>query len=240
MHRLHVSYSVMVGENTMSETQEKMKSFFDLRADGYDEHMASILEGFENFYRKIASPIEKTDKPVKVLDLGAGTGIELEFIFSKAPNAKITAVDLSEKMLKKLLKKYETYNSQIKTIADSYLSLELMPHSFDYIVSVMSFHHLMPVKKIALYKKLREALIPTGTFVEGDYIVSLEEEKRLLKEFHLQKENNSLLEDGQYHIDIPFSEETQIRALKDAGFKDINIIFRTSSSNIVVAKSGIA
>ena len=224
----------------MTDPPEEMKSFFDLRVNGYDEHMASKVEDYSNFYSKIAAPFEKTEEPIEVLDLGAGTGIELKFILDKAPNAKITAVDLSEVMLKKLVKKYETFSSQIKTIADSYLSLKLEPHSFDYVVSVMSLHHLMPAKKIALYKKLRKALVPTGTFVEGDYIVSLEEEKRLLKEFSLQKTNYSLLDDGQYHVDIPFSEETQIRALKDAGFKEVNIIFRTSKSNVVVAKPEMA
>ena len=224
----------------MTDPPEEMKSFFDLRVNGYDEHMASKVEDYSNFYSKIATPFEKTEEPIEVLDLGPGTGIELKFILDKAPNAKITAVDLSEVMLKKLVKKYETFSSQIKTIADSYLALKLEPHSFDYVVSVMSLHHLMPAKKIALYKKLRKALVPTGTFVEGDYIVSLEEEKRLLKEFSLQKTNYSLLDDGQYHVDIPFSEETQIRALKDAGFKEVNIIFRTSKSNVVVAKPEMA
>lgn len=219
----------------MTETHEKMKSFFDLRADGYDAHMASILEGYDDFYGKIASPFEKTDEPVEVLDLGVGTGIELGFIFAKAPNARITAVDLSEEMLKKMVSKYEKYSSQIRTIVDSYLTLELKPHSFNYIVSVMSFHHLMPEKKVTLYKKLRNALVPTGIFVEGDYIVSQDEEKRLLKEFNQLKKDNSMMEDGQYHIDIPFSEETQIRAIKDAGFKKIDVIFRASRSNVVVA-----
>ena len=142
--------------------------------------------------------------------------------------------------MKELVKKYEAFRSQIKMIAGSYLSLKLKPHSFNYVVSVMSLHHLMPEKKIALYTKLRKALVPTGAFVEGDYIVSLEEEKRLLKEFSFQKKNYSLSDDGQYHIDIPFSEETQIRALEEAGFKEVNIIFRTSRSYIVVAKPEMA
>ena len=124
----------------------------------------------------------------------------------------------------------------LKTITDSYLSLELMPHSFDYIVSVMSFHHLMPEKKVALYIKLKKALVPTGIFVEGDYVVSIEEEKRLLKEFRTLKKNGSRMEDGQFHIDIPFSKETQIHTLKEAGFRKIDIIFRTSKSNVVAAE----
>ena len=94
----------------------------------------------------------------------------------------------------------------------------------------------MPAKKIALYKKLRQALIPGGTFVEGDYIVTLQEEKRLLKEFRQLKKDNSSLEDGQYHIDIPFSEKTQIEVLKEAGFGEVDVIFRTSRSNVVAAK----
>lgn len=83
-------------------------------------------------------------------------------------------------MLKKLLEKYETFGSQVRTIADSYFSLDLGPHSFDYIVSVMSLHHLIPAKKSTLYEKLGKALVPTGALVEGDYIVSLEERKKLL------------------------------------------------------------
>ena len=45
-----------------------------------------------------------------------------------------------------------------------------------------------------------------------------------------------MLDNGQYHIDIPFSEETQFRALKDAGFRNIDVIFRSSRSNVVVAR----
>ena len=136
-----------------------------------------------------------------------------------------------------MIKKYEAYASQIKTFVDSYLTLELRLHSFDFIVSVMSLHHLSPAKKSSLYMKLRHVLVPSGVFVEGDYIVSADEESKLLKEYRERMKSCSLLEDGKYHVDIPFSESTQLRTLRDAGFKEIDVIFRTSRSNIVVAKS---
>ena len=40
----------------MTETHEEMRSFFDTRAEEYDEYVASVFEDYENFYRNIASP----------------------------------------------------------------------------------------------------------------------------------------------------------------------------------------
>ena len=79
----------------MIDTPEEMKSFFDIRFENYDVHMASSVEEFTDFYKKIADPFTETDEPIEILDLGAGTGIELGFILTKAPNARITAVEMA-------------------------------------------------------------------------------------------------------------------------------------------------
>jgi hypothetical protein len=34
----------------MTDKPEEMKSFFDLRVNGYDEHMASTIEDYSNFW----------------------------------------------------------------------------------------------------------------------------------------------------------------------------------------------
>ena len=70
------------------------------RVDGYDEHIAASIEDFDTFYRRIAAPFEETHEPIEVLDLGAGTGIELEFIFAKAPKARITAAPVDESRIR--------------------------------------------------------------------------------------------------------------------------------------------
>ena len=80
------------------EKPENMAAFFDARAAGYDDHMRdNIFESdttFTQFYQALSSPIERTDEPLNILDLGCGTGLEIEALFQRVPNALITGVDL--------------------------------------------------------------------------------------------------------------------------------------------------
>jgi tRNA (cmo5U34)-methyltransferase len=107
----------------MSAKPEEMNSFFNVRADSYDEHIRNSIELFDSFYKKISDPIPETSEVIAILDLGAGTGLELEHIFRKAPTSRITAIDLSSEMLTKLLEKFYSYRSQIKTVVESYLTV---------------------------------------------------------------------------------------------------------------------
>jgi tRNA (cmo5U34)-methyltransferase len=81
---------------------ERMADFFDARSEGYEEHMAQSVSSFDRFYAAIASPVPETDEELYILDLGCGTGVELEAILSRAPNAAITGIDVSAQMLHKL------------------------------------------------------------------------------------------------------------------------------------------
>ena len=83
----------------MSYEEIEMARFFDERADTYEGHMRPLVS---DLYDVIVSPIPITEEPISVLDLGCGTGLEFKAIFAKAPNALVTGVDVSEKMLSRL------------------------------------------------------------------------------------------------------------------------------------------
>ena len=84
---------------------EKMSDFFEARLDVYDEHMLTAIESADEFYPYTASllPMEENSR---ILDLGCGTGLELERYFSLCPTANVTGVDLSEGMLASLRAKF--------------------------------------------------------------------------------------------------------------------------------------
>lgn len=213
-----------------------MADFFNKRAAGYDNHMQENVSNYNEFYQKIAVDIPNTDQAVKILDIGCGTGIELEYIFQKAPQAQITCLDLSQEMLDKLKKKYQDKDKQITTIVDSYLNDNFTHNSFDYILSVMTVHHLKYKTKLQLYKNIYNALSAGGKYIEGDYIVSPNKEKKSLQEYEEKTTNLTDADFGKYHIDIPFSLKTQKELFNKAGFKEFNLIYQKDEAAIYSIK----
>ncbi|WP_350342881.1 methyltransferase domain-containing protein [Proteinivorax tanatarense] len=220
----------------MSNNLEKMNQFFDVRADSYDEHMNKSIGSFETYYVKVADPIKNTDETIEILDLGCGTGLELRSIFEKAPNARITCIDMSEKMLELLKSKYSDKLNQINIIQGSYTELDLGQQKYDYVISVMTMHHLLHNDKEQLYKKIKEAIKPNGTYIEGDYVVTKEKEENLVNFLEEVAQKHGLPKDGSYHIDIPFSLETQRKLFSKAGFAKFEVVFKEGEHTIIVSK----
>lgn len=70
---------------------EEMALFFENRLAGYDAHMMAAIEGAAEFYRFTAMQLPSTEH-CTVLDLGCGTGLELEEYLALNPSARIKGV----------------------------------------------------------------------------------------------------------------------------------------------------
>ena len=205
----------------------EMGKFFDERASTYDNHQRQTVSYFDSLHRAVAGAIEETSREVRILDLGSGTGIELEVILARAPNARITCIDISGRMLEELSGKYATLLEQIEIIEGSFLEIPFQQRYFDYVVSVLTMHHYTYEQKLNLYTKIRKALVPGGKYIEGDHVFPPEEEKRRLAWYKRQLEDNIISPDDIYHIDIPFSITTQRQVLLEAGFSEAHLLFET-------------
>lgn len=217
------------------EKIENMAEFFDLRAAGYDEYMRDFIFAdttFTQFYQAVSSPIEKTDESLNILDLGCGTGLEIEALIQRVPNARITGVDVSENMLELLKKSYASYMNQITLVEDSYLTMPFGTRTCDHIISAMSIHHLLRDAKRDLYVKIHSALKPGGKYIEGDSVIPADMESQFLAEYHKDLEGMPQAEDGHYHVDIPYSIGTQRSLLLEAGFRDFELIWQKDSTAV--------
>jgi len=209
-----------------------MADFFNRRSDSYDEHMRRSVASFETFYEAVAQSIPRTEEPLRILDIGCGTGLELGPIFERVPHAQVTGIDLSEQMLAQLREKHADRLPQMTLIHGSYLETPLGESEYDYALSVMTLHHLLPDRKRQLYGRIYQALKDGGKYVEGDYVVSVEEAAQLLSAYRERVEGD---EEGAYHIDIPLTMEKQRALLLGVGFVEVEVVWEEGEAVVIVA-----
>ena len=212
---------------------EKMSDFFEARLDGYDEHMLKNIESADKFYPFTASLLPM-DADCRVLDLGCGTGLELEEYYTLNPTARVTGIDLSQGMLSALKKKFP--DTEISLLCGSYFDLPLGDGVYDAAVSVESLHHFTREEKIPLYAKLRRALVAGGYFILTDYFASTDEEERRCREDLLRlKAEQGIADNEFYHYDTPLTVAHEIEALRAAGFASVAVLRSWGATHTVRA-----
>ena len=213
---------------------ERMDDFFAARVDGYDEHMRTNIEGASDFYAYTASLLPIAEGAC-VLDLGCGTGLELEAYFALNPEASVTGIDLSGAMLKALENKFP--DRKISLILGSYFDVPLGEEIYDAAVSVESLHHFPAERKEQLYRKLHAALKEGGVFVLTDYFAeSGELEEEYFRNLAQLKREQELPEDVFVHYDTPLTVEHEVQALKQAGFSEVRILKEWGTTSTLLAK----
>lgn len=210
---------------------EKMDDFFNTRADMYDSHMLDDLS-LDEFYIAITDCF---DRPVtRLLDLGCGTGLELNRLFERFPDMEVTGIDLSDEMLNKLKEKYS--DKKLRLICGSYFDIDF-DGIYDHVLSTYSLHHFNEEIKTELYKKIYAVMEAGGIFVFGDYTVpTIERQQELLDANDAKRKEQGIAEGEFYHFDTPFTPETEMRLLKNAGFTSAEVVRQWENTSIIIAK----
>lgn len=197
--------------DTADSPLEEMSDFFINRLHDYEEHMSIWEKSYRIFAEKLPS------KCHKILDLGCGTGLELDKIWERNPNIEVTGVDLCANMLDKLHEKH--YDKPLTTVCQDYFQYDFGERKWDAVISFESLHHFLPERKKELYRKICCSLKESGIFILADYIACCDEEEELLRSVYLNKRKQSAIPDNCYvHFDIPLTLEHEKEILQNAGF----------------------
>jgi len=210
-----------------------IKEIFDAGADQYDRQRRMVIPCFNDFYQTAIDliPFNGTDS-FTFLDLGAGTGLLTAFIISAFPNATVTLMDLSEKMLEKARERF-SLNKRVNFLVWDY-SHSTLPEEYNLIVSAMSIHHLSDNEKKSLYQRVFDALKREGAFINADLVkgeTDQVEQKyqdtwmNWIKETGLSK-NELLKIIDRMRYDRPSSLNIQLQWLKEIGFSNVDCYYK--------------
>lgn len=214
---------------TAEDKLEDMDGFFAERIGGYEEHMSIWEKAYGRFAEILPSECKE------ILDLGCGTGLELDEIWKKNPNITVTGVDLCQTMLDKLQEKHG--DKQLTCVCADYFQYDFGEEKWDGVISFESLHHFLSEKKKGLYQKIYEALKIGGSFVLGDYIACCAEEEELLQRVCMEKRKRDEIPEEQFiHFDIPLTLEHEKELLKAVGFEEITVVDSIAGATLLVAK----
>ncbi|MFF3925032.1 class I SAM-dependent methyltransferase [Paenibacillus lactis] len=209
-----------------------VKDLFDAVAGDYDRERRQLIPCFDDFYGMALSLVESGHPSPRILDLGAGTGLFSGMVLHKHPHARLTLMDLSDKMLEGARRRFAGAE-QVRYIIGDYAEYAF-PESYDIVISSLSIHHLTHPAKQRLFHAVYGALEPGGIFVNADQVrgrhTSSDEyyRQRWLESIRRSGLSEAAIEASikRRAVDINASLEDQLRWMEEAGFQETDCMYK--------------
>ena len=209
-------------------------ALFDATAEDYDRGRRQLVPPFDGFYGTAVEAIPyKREDAIRVLDLGAGTGLLSAFVARAFPCARITLVDASPGMLGLARRRFADEPERFEFRVVDY-ARESLPGEYEAVVSALSIHHLDGTEKRELFRKVCVGLCAGGVFVNADQVLgSTPEIEALYRETWLRQ----VRESGVGEVDLaaalvrmredkPSTLEEQKAWLEEAGFRQVDCPYK--------------
>lgn len=219
-------------------------AWFDRWATQYDSERRLLISPFDAYYEAAAEAASilpdgtrrtagADGGPVRVLDLGAGTGLLTAVLAAALPGAQLTLLDEAPGMLAQARDRMADIAGQITLIEGDLLG-DLPEGPFDVIASGLAIHHLDPADQAKVYAAARGRLAPGGVFVNAE---QLKAPAQWLEDHFLERELVHARHGGftpeaeqqawiRWSIDQHVDLETQLQWLHAAGYDTVECVFK--------------
>lgn len=226
--------------NTSAESalpEVSVGEFFDRVSADYDDSIRKAIPPYREMFDALLGYCFLTgDQPLRILELGCGTGNLSVCLRELFPQARLTLVDLSPEMLSQAAKKLGGESDSLTVIQGGFMDVDFASGHFDWIVSSMALHHLQDDEKPVLYHRIFQWLKPGGIFRCADEMLGIPESVHLenLRRWEIWARDNGATDKDinlwsehaeKYDHYAPLRDHFQW--LGQSGFQDVECYWRT-------------
>lgn len=214
---------------------EEIRSRFSEGSAEYDERIRKIIPRYDEMLEALISGVRPVEgRRPRVIDIGCGTGAASALLLQAFPDAELTCLDMTERMLDLARQRLKDRGDVRFVLADIY------DHEFDgpydAVISSLALHHLIHDQdKKAAYRKIHDALRPGGSFFNADIVLGSDEDIQEMymarwKEFQYRsftKEEVDKVQIPRYQKeDSPARLVDHLRWLEEAGFGVVDVLWK--------------
>ena len=219
------------------------QAWFDRWVDTYDADRRVLIPCFDAFYGT-AAEAAALDRggPVRILDLGAGTGLLASVLAGSLPDAELVLLDEAPAMLEKAKERLAPLGDRVATVVAD-LRDPLPDGPFDVVASALAIHHLDDDAKADLYRRAADVLAPGGVLINAEQVAGptpqLDAQFKARWREHCRAlgatEETLAAADARMAIDLPASVPAQLAMLDAAGLVDVACLFQSWRFAVIAA-----
>jgi tRNA (cmo5U34)-methyltransferase len=149
---------------------DRIKQHFEDEARDFDRIILTLIPDYPKMVEALvaALPFERA-APIRVIDLGCGTGTVAQNVLDAFPNAHVTCLDLAENMIAMAQAKLSRYPAVRFVVGD----FTAFSGEYDVVVSSLALHHLATDdQKRRFYRDIYDRLSSGGAFYNGDVVLA--------------------------------------------------------------------
>jgi tRNA (cmo5U34)-methyltransferase len=214
---------------------DQVKQHFENEAREFDQIILTLIPDYPEMVEALVSTIPfGKESPIRVIDLGCGTGTVAYCVLRSFPNAHLTCVDLAANMIAIARSKLVAY-PDVRFVEGDFNSFTF-DGQYDAVVSSLALHHLATAEgKKRFYRLIYESLAPAGVLYNADVVLASNDHLQRLymakwRAFMQRSISREEIENKwilKYEAeDHPAKLLDQMTWLAEIGFTDVDVIWK--------------
>src|ERR1700730_4166941 len=213
---------------------DTIRKHFEEEAREFDRIIVTLIPDYPRMVEALVAAIPfENSAPVRVVDLGCGTGTVAERVLCSFPNAQVTCLDLAENMIAMAKAKLANY-PHVRYVASDFNRFNI-DGKYDVVVSSLALHHLVTDDdKQQFYRRIHRSLAPGGVFYNADVVLASSDDlqKKYMDQWRAFMQRTISREEieakwiPKYEAeDSPAKLLDQLSSMAEIGFTDVDVIW---------------